>query len=91
MKTKKSSKNNKVSKKKIIKKDKTKINKNKISLKDKLKSKDKVDKRIKKSKKNIFLIVLISIMIYYIVQNLQYFMIKMDKNLPELVQKIVNL
>ena len=40
MKTKKASTNNKVSKKKIIKKDKTKINKNKISLKDKLKSKE---------------------------------------------------
>ena len=88
MKTKKASTNNKVSKKKIIKKDKTKINKNKISLKDKLKSKDKVDKRIKKSKKNIFLIVLISIMILIMATGL-IFMLYIIFNAPEFDQELL--
>ena len=88
MKTKKASTNNKVSKKKIIKKDKTKINKNKISLKDKLKSKDKVDKRIKKSKKNIFLIVLISIMILVMATGL-IFMLYIIFNAPEFDQELL--
>ena len=76
----------KASKSKIIKKEKT--NNKKLNIKDKIKSKDKVDKRIKKEKRNIFLIILISIMILIMATGL-IFILYIIFNAPEFDQELL--